>query len=921
LLWGKALDSQDAQRRLKQLEDRLARIERALGIPEQDAADVQPTIKEEFSATTHREKPPPVPPSSAKSAETDVRTPTPKPASAEGPPGTPSRRLREVPPTSRPSIPARPSGTDRAPFRKERQAPSTKPAFELEQLVGMKAFLAIGALVVVIGMGFFLKYGFDQGWFRMSSRGKCFAGAGFGFLLLIVGEGVRHRINALASAGFTAAGLGTLYATTLAAYGRFELLGVMAAFVLLALCAGIGIALSARARLASVANLSLIGGYSALFLLLRHEPSPWVIPAYLIMLLGVGLALSGWLRGSFMAVRSVAWWATILIGGPWALAIASPTTYVFGTGFVAIVWAMVHGELFAAARGSNGAYEPIRLSEPLKWARIRAVLVSFSTTAWCAGLGVFLFSSSGTIPDWMAPLAGLAATVVGWNLLASHLRVLRERPTSDAERLGAGLAMQAGGLLIAAVSIGLSGQAEVMMWLAMGVGAVLAGRWLGARSLHVYGLVTLAIGTTRLLLFDSFFTAAPLQVIAGLVPTLWMLLTVIGGIAWLAAAWTLHSVNGFWARLRNVEIAIGLTVVFLAFVHEDASTYAMMLIALLFSLLTLATARWRWSLGLAGYALGCLSISSGGVIGPMYVSFSEPNVELVGLVLSWWSLLMLLTASAWAVCGRLIMALGGQPWSGIRSATIGVLLVFVFGAAFDEAAAPLAMCLVWLALAHGLGLASRRFPDVLLDIYAPLGVLASLGMWTYGFVVVDWGFATAPALLHPGLWSSLAIAVSLPILFGPLRRSDHFDAESRRSFGQLSYSIAVVLVLVSTSFEASRVGGLVSSDSLSQRAVLTIWWGIFGFGLIVAGFRLRVPPARYAGLALIVIATGKAILFDLTETQGLWRVASIIGPGLLMLVVAAGYAKVSARMAQGKTDETDESPLYNEPKPDSDEEC
>ncbi len=267
---------------------------------------------------------------------------------------------------------------------------------------------------------------------------------------------------------------------------------------------------------------------------------------------------------------------------------------------------------------------------------------------------------------------------------------------------------------------------------------------------------------------------------------------------------------------------------------------------------------------------------------------------------------MLITASAWAVCARLLLDMREQWWAGVRRAVIGVVIVLVFGAWFDEASMPLSMLLVWLVLSHALGFASRRVPGLFLDVFAPLGLLASLGMWVYGFVLLSWGFGHMPAMLHAGLWSSFALAVSLPILCGPLTRNEFFNDESRKSLRQLSYGLAVVLVLVSTSYEASRIGALVSSDSMSQRAILTIWWGIFGFGLIVAGFRLRVPPARYAGLALIVIATGKAILFDLNETEGLWRVASIIGPGLLMLLIAAGYAKASAVVSQAEVSDTDQ---------------
>lgn len=334
--------------------------------------------------------------------------------------------------------------------------------------------------------------------------------------------------------------------------------------------------------------------------------------------------------------------------------------------------------------------------------------------------------------------------------------------------------------------------------------------------------------------------------------------------------------------------------------------YSLSLVSLAFCLVMLMVARWRQSIGLAVYAIGCLAISSGVIIVPMYWAYHEPNIESFGLVLSWWSFLMFVAASAWAVCTRLLLDMRESWWVEVRRATIGVVIVLIFGAWFDESAAPISMLLVWLLLSHALGVVSRRIQIQPFDIFAPLGLFASLGMWVYGFIVLSWGYGDLPAVLHPGLWSSFALAVSLPILFGPLARNEFFDDESRKSLRNFSYGMAVVLVLVSTSYEASRIGAMVSTDSMSQRAILTIWWGVFGFGLIVAGFRLRVPPARYAGLALIMIATGKAILFDLNETEGLWRVASIIGPGLLMLLIAAGYAKVSAAVAQAHVGDDDE---------------
>ncbi len=48
----------------------------------------------------------------------------------------------------------------------------------------------------------------------------------------------------------------------------------------------------------------------------------------------------------------------------------------------------------------------------------------------------------------------------------------------------------------------------------------------------------------------------------------------MGPLSWLITAWALQSANSFWAKLRNFEIGLGLTVVYFAFFHEKASMYS-----------------------------------------------------------------------------------------------------------------------------------------------------------------------------------------------------------------------------------------------------------------------------------------------------------------------------------------------------------
>jgi uncharacterized membrane protein len=52
---------------------------------------------------------------------------------------------------------------------------------------------------------------------------------------------------------------------------------------------------------------------------------------------------------------------------------------------------------------------------------------------------------------------------------------------------------------------------------------------------------------------------------------------------------------------------------------------------------------------------------------------------------------------------------------------------------------------------------------------------------------------------------------------------------------------------------------------------------------------------RHVGLALLAIATAKAVAIDLAAVPPMWRVVSFIALGLLMLGVAVVYLRLTAR--------------------------
>jgi uncharacterized membrane protein len=90
---------------------------------------------------------------------------------------------------------------------------------------------------------------------------------------------------------------------------------------------------------------------------------------------------------------------------------------------------------------------------------------------------------------------------------------------------------------------------------------------------------------------------------------------------------------------------------------------------------------------------------------------------------------------------------------------------------------------------------------------------------------------------------------------------------------------------------------MVTLDPRARRAAMSMWWGAFAIGLISVGFWRRASAVRYTGLALIGIAVVKALVFDMIGVTPVWRVVSVIGLGLLLLLVAGAYAKLSSRLS------------------------
>jgi uncharacterized membrane protein len=460
----------------------------------------------------------------------EARLPSGVSASESAPPMTPpTPPTGAAPPITPPTPPPGPSVTSDAQasvdaarrralehLRAPHAVRATKEAWSIERLIGAKAFAAAGALIVVLGVAFFLKLAIDEGWIRrIAPVWRCIGVAAFGGVLIGLGEIARKRINALASSGLSGAGIATVYAAVFGAHEVFGLISAPVAMVLLACVTGGGVALGVVGRRVLLSVISLVGAYVAPVLLNTGDPSPVFFPAYLVALLALGLVLGAWMGMRFHVLRGVAWWGTVLLGTVWMVDWAMDAAPINALVFIGVVWALTHAELVASARFFRGvveAVEPVESSFGLTertarriGAHARWLVSSFGVTTWALGFGILVFRRMHAASDFLAPVflgVGLAAVALVAMPRIMEIVTTRRTPRRD---LAVCAVIQIGAMVIAAVALGLTDWSQVVAWLALGVAAVVAGERIGGggvRALRFYGAVLMAIGTVRVVAWD-----------------------------------------------------------------------------------------------------------------------------------------------------------------------------------------------------------------------------------------------------------------------------------------------------------------------------------------------------------------------------------------------------------------------------------
>jgi uncharacterized membrane protein len=142
--------------------------------------------------------------------------------------------------------------------------------------------------------------------------------------------------------------------------------------------------------------------------------------------------------------------------------------------------------------------------------------------------------------------------------------------------------------------------------------------------------------------------------------------------------------------------------------------------------------------------------------------------------------------------------------------------------------------------------------------------------------------------LNPRALSAMFV-IALCYVLAWLHRRDP-DAPERATAIGLSLVVAQVLGLGMLTSEINAYWSE-RNDHLARQAMLSVTWALYSTVLIVIGLRRHYAPIRYFAMVVFAITTAKVFFVDLAELDRIYRVMSVIGVGILLLLTSWLYQR------------------------------
>jgi len=201
---------------------------------------------------------------------------------------------------------------------------------------------------------------------------------------------------------------------------------------------------------------------------------------------------------------------------------------------------------------------------------------------------------------------------------------------------------------------------------------------------------------------------------------------------------------------------------------------------------------------------------------------------------------------------------------------------------------------LWMFFALYLLMMRRRMPPALFKTLAGLMVVALVLQWFFG----GWTGCTMPTcspmfclaaqydweLAFPRLLSTVACLLVVIVMWRTFTTRD--EKQPRHVF----FYTALTVGFLYLTFEAATLFNAFFKPETVPWAVSVVW-GIYALAMLLGGLQFNYKALRITGLVLFVTTIAKVFLFDLADSDVLYRLVAFFILGIALLLAAYAYLR------------------------------
>ncbi|MBC8051953.1 MAG: DUF2339 domain-containing protein [Sphingobacteriaceae bacterium] len=209
---------------------------------------------------------------------------------------------------------------------------------DLEKFIGENLVNKIGIAILVLSIGYFVKYAIDANW--IGEIGRVAIGIVCGGILIGFAHKLKDKYNAFSSV-LVGGGLAVFYFTITLAFHQFHLFSQLTAFIILIIVTSFAVALSLLYNKQELAVIALVGGFLSPFMLSTGTANYNGLFLYLVIL-NIGLLIIAYYK-SWRILNIIAFALTVMVFTAVLFRLTAPTYhlgFIYATIFYLLYFAI-----------------------------------------------------------------------------------------------------------------------------------------------------------------------------------------------------------------------------------------------------------------------------------------------------------------------------------------------------------------------------------------------------------------------------------------------------------------------------------------------------------------------------------------------------------------------------------------------------